>query len=165
MGQGRGAKPHPVFFGSWGRAKILVVQPGAVLELKTTKTKTGNPRLKRGSENLRLSRAATARAWPTPQKKTIIPSVIDDAGGSSGAPDGMRRIGRHHCNDVGEARRAAGSGSVRCGPNREIEAGSLGKRPEIPVSRKQRNPAIDTALGDRKSTRLNSSHLGISYAV
>src|ERR1039458_9291053 len=121
MGQGRGAKPHPVFFGSWGRAKILVVQPGAVLELKTTKTKTGNPRLKRGSENLRLnragrktsscvfrklgpskntgcatgrgsgtennenedrqssaqrgsenlrlSRAATARAWPTPQKK------------------------------------------------------------------------------------------------
>src|ERR1017187_7150771 len=68
MGQGRGAKPHPVFFGSWGRAKILVVQPGAVPELNTTKTKTGNPRLKRGSENLRLSRAATARAWPTPQK-------------------------------------------------------------------------------------------------
>src|ERR1035441_3500496 len=88
MGQGRGAKPHPVFFGSWGRVKILVVQPGAVLELNTTKTKTGNPRLKRGSENLRLSRAATARAWPTPQK-TIVPSVIDDAGGSFGAP------GRH----------------------------------------------------------------------
>ena len=40
-------------------------------------------------------------------------------------------------------------GSVRCGPNREIEAGSLGKRPEIPVSRKQRNPAIDTTLGDQ----------------
>src|SRR5262245_62346097 len=26
-------------------------------------------------------------------------------------------------------------------------------------------PPIDLALGDRKSTRLNSSHLGISYAV
>ena len=49
--------------------------------------------------------------------------------------------------------RLAGSleeiGSVRCGPNREIEAGSLGKRPKIPVSRKQRNPAIDTTLGDQ----------------
>jgi len=40
-------------------------------------------------------------------------------------------------------------GSAGCGPNDEIEAGSVGERPEIPVSRKQRNPAINTALGDQ----------------
>jgi hypothetical protein len=40
-------------------------------------------------------------------------------------------------------------GSVRCEPNREIEAGSVGEGPEIPVARKQGNPAIDTALGDQ----------------
>jgi hypothetical protein len=40
-------------------------------------------------------------------------------------------------------------GSVRCGPNQEIEAGSAGERPEIPVSRKERNAAIDTTLGDQ----------------
>jgi hypothetical protein len=40
-------------------------------------------------------------------------------------------------------------GSVRCEPNKEIEAGSVGEGPEIPVARKERNPAIDTALGDQ----------------
>lgn len=39
--------------------------------------------------------------------------------------------------------------SVRRGPNDEIEAGGCGERTEIPVSRKQLNPVIDTALGDQ----------------
>src|ERR1039457_606277 len=126
MGQGRGAKPHPVFFGSWGRAKILVVQPGAVLELNTTKTKTGNPRLKRGSENLRLSRAATARAWPTPQKKRKYLPLSTNRAAPLGAPAGMARVWRHHCNDVGEARRAAGRD--RLSPVR-TQSGDRGRQP------------------------------------
>ena len=40
-------------------------------------------------------------------------------------------------------------GSLRRGPNQEIEAGSVGERPEVPVSREERNPAIDTALSDQ----------------
>jgi hypothetical protein len=40
-------------------------------------------------------------------------------------------------------------GSLRRGPNQEIEAGSAGERPEIPVSRKERNPVINTALGNQ----------------
>jgi hypothetical protein len=40
-------------------------------------------------------------------------------------------------------------GSVRCEPNQEIEAGGAGKRLEIAVSRKERNPAIDATLGDQ----------------
>ena len=41
----------------------------------------------------------------------------------------------------------ASSGSVRS--NHKIEALSFGERPEVPVSRKERNPAINTALGDQ----------------
>ena len=40
-------------------------------------------------------------------------------------------------------------GLFRRGADQEIEAGGVGERPEIPVSRKQRNSAIDTALGDQ----------------
>jgi hypothetical protein len=40
-------------------------------------------------------------------------------------------------------------GSVRCEPNHEIQAGGVGEGPEIAVARKERNPAIDTALGDQ----------------
>jgi hypothetical protein len=39
--------------------------------------------------------------------------------------------------------------SVRCGPNEEIEAGSVGERLEIPISGEERDPAIHTALGDQ----------------
>src|ERR1039458_2342098 len=38
-------------------------------------------------------------------------------------------------------------------------------RPSRPCSRIAASPARTCAWGDRKSTRLNSSHLGISYAV
>ena len=49
-------------------------------------------------------------------------------------------------------------GSVRCGPNDQIETHGLGKRPEIPVASKERDPAIDTALGYKgiAQTRLAS---------
>ena len=47
-------------------------------------------------------------------------------------------------NDVGEEE----IGLVRCAPNHEVEAGGFGERTEIPVSRKQRNPVIDTALSN-----------------
>jgi len=39
--------------------------------------------------------------------------------------------------------------SVR-GPHDEIEAGGFGERTEIPVSRKKRNPVIDTDLSDQR---------------
>ena len=39
--------------------------------------------------------------------------------------------------------------SVRSGPDHQIEAGGFGKCLEVPVSRDERNPAIDTALGDQ----------------
>ena len=41
----------------------------------------------------------------------------------------------------------ASSRSVR--GNHKIEAFRFGERPEVPVSREQRNPAINTALGDQ----------------
>ena len=40
-------------------------------------------------------------------------------------------------------------GSVHCEPNQEIQAGSVGEGAEIPVARKERNPATNTALGDQ----------------
>src|SRR5205814_10490978 len=44
-------------------------------------------------------------------------------------------------------------------------AGSQHESRHCPVERRERTDRGRTAGGDRKSTRLNSSHLGISYAV
>ena len=51
-------------------------------------------------------------------------------------------------------------GSVRRGPNDEMEAGGLGERTEIPVSRKQGDPAIDTALRDQCIAEARLTALG-----
>ena len=39
--------------------------------------------------------------------------------------------------------------SARRGPADQLEPGSARECPEIPVSRKERNPVIDAALGDQ----------------
>jgi hypothetical protein len=39
--------------------------------------------------------------------------------------------------------------SIRGRSNHQVEAGRVGERPEAPVSRKERNPAIDAALSDQ----------------
>src|ERR1039458_10734509 len=44
-------------------------------------------------------------------------------------------------------------------------AGVMAGTPEIPALSKAAIEAASTLQSDRKSTRLNSSHLGISYAV
>ena len=49
---------------------------------------------------------------------------------------------------VGELRRELVQ-STDALPNDEIEAGGFGERAEVPVSRKKRNPAINTALSDQ----------------
>ena len=43
----------------------------------------------------------------------------------------------------------AAAGSVRCGPDHQVEAGGVRECPEIPVPGQQRDPAIDTALSDQ----------------
>src|SRR5439155_24363258 len=57
-------------------------------------------------------------------------------------------------------RHAAGRSAVRCGRDRR---GSV--RPATAVSRRSAMPPRTAERPDRKSTRLNSSHVGISYAV
>lgn len=48
-----------------------------------------------------------------------------------------------------EDNRAGKNRSVRCGSKDEIDAGSAGERPEIPVACEERNRVIDAALGDK----------------
>src|ERR1035441_10153598 len=65
-------------------------------------------------------------------------------------------LGCHPASCVCACCRGAGSGGVRgCGVAERSEAGGLLPRPD----------RRDCRALDRKSTRLNSSHLGISYAV
>jgi len=49
---------------------------------------------------------------------------------------------------------------LRCGPNNEIESGGFSERTEIPISRKKRDPAIDTALSDGCIPKARLSALG-----
>src|ERR1035441_9518090 len=60
---------------------------------------------------------------------------------------------------AGGQRRAYGLGRAVVIPLRDIGGGGDGRRADKPVGR------VDRGRIDRKSTRLNSSHLGISYAV
>src|ERR1039458_6947544 len=76
---------------------------------------------------------------------------------------GMRSFGRHDCRDVrtGSARSALVGVPYDCGGGTVPAAmpGLWRKGGEGTPSTQQ------STLQDRKSTRLNSSHLGISYAV
>src|SRR5437868_7761761 len=67
--------------------------------------------------------------------------------------DGRGRRARRHARRVGEVRLVE---DVVGAEGIDGEAGGIGLEPETPV---------DLAAEDRKSTRLNSSHVSISYAV
>src|SRR5205814_9865822 len=72
-----------------------------------------------------------------------------------------RRRGRRRTRRAPRASRAAWS-RVRRSPPRSRRSGQVFC---LSRGRLQGSPEVVLGLGDRKSTRLNSSHLGISYAV
>src|ERR1035438_5022304 len=90
----------------------------------------------------------TARDW---RKRSRMNVVLPEPAGPE-----RRRIGSSVAQGEGKAK----NGSVGCGPNDEMEAGSVGERPEIPVSRKERNPAIHTALSDQGIAEARLAALG-----
>src|SRR5437868_13114184 len=63
--------------------------------------------------------------------------------------------------------RTAGRFELHTGPAGPAERGRMGARPDVPVpDRADAAPVAGAgAARDRKSTRLNSSHVSISYAV
>src|SRR5688572_32496884 len=60
--------------------------------------------------------------------------------------------------------RSVGAAENRVAPGAQVVVVSGHQHVPVGVARK-RGQQIDTAAGDRKSTRLNSSHSQISYAV
>src|SRR5690606_42059242 len=96
-----------------------------------------------------------ARAWlacwllPRPPRATLSPYTTLFRSARR-RPDGRRR------------------GALPCAPGRALGAGRRARRDGVGARRRARAVRPDPAAragGDRKSTRLNSSHVKISYAV
>src|SRR3712207_7195406 len=82
---------------------------------------------------------------------TLFRSQVREVG-EGAAPEPLRRLGRR-----GRAPRALAARGARGGPRRaRVRRGRAAAR---------RRGAVPGRAGDRKSTRLNSSHANISYAV
>src|SRR5436853_2532535 len=81
---------------------------------------------------------------PRPPRSTLFPYTTLFRSGLDERP-------RHQLPELGLGHRLAGR---RVAPFAQLRAPHVGRRGGVPV------PVLD-----RKSTRLNSSHLGISYAV
>src|SRR3712207_8768443 len=74
--------------------------------------------------------------------------------------------GRGQAHSANDARGRAGGGPLRRGPSREERSYRVGgSRGDARRGSKEGCSPGDGLRGDRKSTRLNSSHANISYAV
>src|SRR5205807_7080973 len=93
-------------------------------------------------------------SFPTRRSSDLAPRI------RSRGRHGRRRVGRCGCLPAKRDRATAGTGGDPCG-----RRGLLGRVPADEEEIGGGGPVRSRAQTDRKSTRLNSSHLVISYAV
>src|SRR5699024_11534326 len=152
--------PRAALLCDLGRAGPL---PGAILAVGVPATRTGRagPGVAGGIPGLQVP-GLGAGHWP---ERTIRPG--DDASegmtaqrsaGEHGSPAGFNRLGSWPVAALLE-QMATGGAAPACGSAAAVAAG-LSAALAGKVARRSRD-----CLGDRKSTRLNSSHVSISYAV
>src|SRR5207302_9868523 len=101
--------------------------------------------------------AQTTTASATPRRVRLRPGRLGlMSGGGGGRPRGSDVAG------PSERARHEGPGPRRC---RRTGRPTRGRASTAPGRSRRRTPAVPAAARDRKSTRLNSSHVKISYAV
>src|SRR5437667_7664907 len=101
-----------------------------------------------------------ARRAPEPWRRRGVPEMHGAGSGVIITPDGYILTNSHV---VSPADRI----EIRLQDGRELVAAPVGDDPhsDLAVVRVQETGLPNAELGDRKSTRLNSSHITISYAV
>src|SRR5207253_5182088 len=114
------------------------------------------------------------RHWSTPGALPSIPAQTlrspesgAAAAGGAQAPSWHRSVGRGAARRTASRRRRRDAADPADGRSPALASGaSAARRGREPPARKGSRPApMHSAPEDRKSTRLNSSHVAISYAV